>query len=354
LEPFPELDNSSFESLPVTPDSELFVLTEKQRTDFIDYYRAIANRDIPKHKRLSNYLSDKLDRFNFLGETFTATQTLNEGSGNCLSLAILTTALADSVGLKTKHQMMNSEPIYHRHSNIMKTSGHVRTFVFSKEKKGRNVRSEAAVIDYFPEIKEVAGEFVSEEDFISMYYQNLAGEAIIAKDYDTAFSYLQEALKQNQYNPYTLNTLAVLHNQVEQHENTKKLYEFAINNTKKTVNLVSNYANYLEAHGQADKAKSLLIEIETTEDSNPYEWLDIANQNLKDGEHELALQYFERALELGPYLHEVHFGLAQLYWQQGNTDKAIESLEKAKELTPEYPQKRLYIAKAMTLRKSVD
>jgi tetratricopeptide (TPR) repeat protein len=353
LAPFPELDNSAFEFKPVPLANDLFVLSLEQKADFRKYFQSIKNENVPHHERLSNYLNDKLHKFNFRGKTLTASQTLVEGSGNCLSLAILATALAETVNLTTSHQTMHSEPIYHRHDNILKTSGHVRTFVYSKTRKHKTIRYESAVIDYFPDIDDVVGEIVTVQDFISMYYQNLAGEAIIAKDYNLAFSYLQEALKQNQYNPNTLNTLAVLNNQVGHDENTKKLYEFAINNTEKTHNLVSNYANYLEKHGQADKAKSLLAEV-SNDDTNPYDWLDLANRHLKDGNLRLASKSYEKALELGPYLHEVHFGLAQLYWTQGQVTQALASLERAQSLTFEDPTKRLYIAKAMTLKKSIE
>jgi Tfp pilus assembly protein PilF len=359
LEPFPELDNSPFDLQSVPTKSELFTLNEAQKEHFLNYYFAEENRDILSHKRLSNYLGAKLDQFNFLGKTYTANQTLTEDSGNCLSLAILTTALANVVGLETHYQRVHSAPIYHRHNNILKTSGHVRAVVYANEDIDHEedvliLRRRAVIIDYFPDINDVGSEFVSEQDFVSMFYQNLAGDALFDENYDAAFSYLQEALKHNQYNPYTLNTLAVLNNQVGYEQNAEKLFEFAVNNTNRTVNLISNYANFLESQGKTAKATSLLTEVESNNDTNPYDWLDLANQHLNNDNNRLALKYYEKALEFGPYLHEVHFGLAQLYWKQGQVNKALASLEKAQSLTFEDPTKRLYIAKSLTLRESVE
>jgi tetratricopeptide (TPR) repeat protein len=357
-EPFPILDNSPFTFQAVPTSNELFTLTEEQKAHFLEYYNAKENRKVPEYKRVSNYLDDMLHGFNFLGKTYTANQTLTEDSGNCLSLAILTKALADVVGLETRYQRVNSAPIYHRHKNILKTSGHVRTFIYDREAKPEDgfiiIQKRSVIIDYFPTLNDVGGEFVSDQDFISMFYQNLAGDAIVAKDYDAAFSYLHEALKYNQYNPYTLNTLAVLNNQVAHDQNTEKLYEFAINNTHRTVNLVSNYAQYLEKRGKKDKAASLLAEVDSNKDQNPYDWLDIANRYLKEKDFDLALKYYKKALALGPYIHEVHFGLAQIYWYQGQTSKALKSLEKAQSLTFEDPTKRLYVAKASTIQQSLE
>jgi tetratricopeptide (TPR) repeat protein len=358
VEPFPELDNSPFEFQTVPTANQIFTLSDSQKEDFFNYYYADENSQITEHKRLLNYLNNKLNQFNFLGKTFTAKQTLAEDAGNCLSLAILTTALADAVGLEIQYQKVNSAPIYHRHNNIMKTSGHVRTIVYEKETEQEEdvivLRRRSVIVDYFPSVNNVGAEFVSEEDFISMFYQNLAGDALVSGEFDEAFSYLQEALKLNQYNPYTLNTLAVLNNQIKHTQNTEKLFEFAVKNTERTVNLVSNYANYLEKHGQTDKAAQLLADIDANNDRNPYDWLDTANQYLKVGDYRLALKYFEKAKELGPYLHEVHFGLAQVYAHHGRTFEAIKALEKANSLTYEDPTKRLYTAKVMTLTESSD
>ena len=357
LAPFPELDNSHFvfQSVP-TPD-KLFALNDEQKEQFIHYFYSDENKGIPKNKRLANYLFDKLYHFDFLGKTLTARQTLSSEAGNCLSLAILTKAFADIVGLETQYQRVNSPPIYYRKNNIMQTSGHVRTFVYAEkepfEKNVITVSRPSVIIDYFPDPGNVSGEFVSEEDFISMFYQNLAGEAIISEEFDTAFSYLQEALKQNIYNPDTLNTLAVLNNRINDNTNTEKLYEFAVKNTQRTITLVSNYANFLKKDGEADKAKELLADVDANHDDNPYDWLDIGSQKLRDEDYQLALKYFRKALNLGPYLHEVHFGLAQVYIRQGKSAKAIEALEKANALTYDDPVKRLYTAKRSILQGSI-
>lgn len=358
MEPFPTLDFSPFILKPVPAASQLFKLSDEQKEDFFNYYHAYENRGIVEHKRLLNYLSSKLNQFDFLGKTFTAEETLTEDAGNCLSLAILTTALANLVGLETQYQKVNSAPIYHRHDNIMHTSGHVRTIIYARETKPEEnvliLQRRSVIVDYFPAANDVGGDFVDKKDFISMFYQNLAGDALVTGDFDAAFSFLQEALKHNQYNPHTLNTLAVLYNQVEHKQNTEKLYEFAIKNTKRTVNLVSNYAHYLQKQGKVDEAAHLLADVDANKDRNPYEWLDIANQHLDAEDYRLALKYFEKARQLGPYLHEVHFGLAKVYHHRGKKLEAIKSLNKALSLTYENTTKRLYTAKALTLEESID
>ena len=355
---FPKLDNSPFSLKNVPTTDAIFQLTDAQKAHFLDYYYSPKNEHIDEHKRLYRYLESKLDSFDFLGHTYTANEALTNDAGNCLSLAIVTTALADLVGLDSEYQEVNSAPIYHRYHNVTTTSGHVRTIVYKPnevEEEGTVIlRRSRIIIDYFPSVSDVKGAIVSRQDFISMFYQNLAGDAIVAEDYDLAFSYLQEALEQNELNARTINTLAVLNNKVSHHENAEKLFEFGVNHTNKTVNLVSNYADYLKRAGEHDKASALLENVEENYDRNPYSWLDVANQHLEEGSRRLALKYYEKALEIAPYLHEAHFGLAKLHILNGHSFKALVALQKAQELTYEGTVRDLYTAKALTLKESLE
>jgi transglutaminase-like putative cysteine protease len=79
---------------------------------------------------LFDYLDVRVSGFTYKGETNTAKQALLKNQGNCVSLAIVTTAMAKLVGLEIEYQKVNSEPVYDMHEDILLLAGHVRTRVY--------------------------------------------------------------------------------------------------------------------------------------------------------------------------------------------------------------------------------
>ena len=73
---------------------DIYLLTETQQKDFLVYFDHPSMRNIPEHQRVFDYLETITMNFGYHGETYSAQEALSNSSGNCLSLAILTTALA--------------------------------------------------------------------------------------------------------------------------------------------------------------------------------------------------------------------------------------------------------------------
>lgn len=103
-------------SAPPTGDYEVplpesvFALNQAQQHAFLDYYHASENQHLPGHKRLFAYLENSLVDFTFLGDTYDAQTALTAQAGNFLSLAIVTTALAQLVDIDVTYQQVNSAP----------------------------------------------------------------------------------------------------------------------------------------------------------------------------------------------------------------------------------------------------
>src|SRR5688572_3078851 len=70
------------------------LLTAEQQQDFLAYFNAPQNQSVKPYTRLANYLFEHTLSLQFEAHTYTAAQTLDLNKGDCLSLAILTTALA--------------------------------------------------------------------------------------------------------------------------------------------------------------------------------------------------------------------------------------------------------------------
>ena len=97
IQPVPIFDAwqlANMETREVTGVDQLFALSADQLEAFKSYYFAPENADIEQHVRLYNYLDDLLYAFDYRGDTLIANTALQNKAGNCMSLAIVTSALA--------------------------------------------------------------------------------------------------------------------------------------------------------------------------------------------------------------------------------------------------------------------
>ncbi|HEX5755906.1 MAG TPA: hypothetical protein VFY12_06090, partial [Arenimonas sp.] len=212
----PGLDAHHFgEPLPVPPPASLFTLSAEQEADFLQYFHDPAHAGEARHRRLYDYLEQRLDHFRYYGATRSAAEALVADEGNCLTLAMLTTALARLADVEIAYLRISDEPVFERHGNVVFAADHVRSLLFDPDFQATPgewvLQKPHLIIDYFPERRRRAGGRVSEQTLQSMFYTNLAGEAMAENRYREAFWLLKAALEQDPAHVGALNSLAVLH-----------------------------------------------------------------------------------------------------------------------------------------------
>jgi tetratricopeptide (TPR) repeat protein len=344
-------DRSYFSLQSVPGVADIFTLDDAQQRAFLEYYYSPENSTVKGHKRLYNYVEKYIADFDYRGNTYVAQISLEQQAGNCLSLAILTTALADLVAIDVEYQMVNTAPIYRRYQNVTTLSSHVRTILYDPQ-NGVNdgfFSFGKLYIDYFPQQGDVLGKVISKANFTSMFYQNLAAEALVQQNYSQAYSLLTQALILSQTNPATLNSLAVLFKQANNPAEAEHIYQFAMENTLQSVNTITNYIVLLEEEGRVEEAKRWRAKVEGVDDHNPYRWIDLGDSEYASANFYQANKYYTQAVKVAPYLHESYFGLAKSYYQLGDKQKAQKAMEKALALSYVREEKSLYQAKLMVL-----
>jgi tetratricopeptide (TPR) repeat protein len=332
---------------------DVFYLNDDRKLHFLSYYHALENQTVDGHNRLAQYLDNFLSGFTYRGDTYNADMASTEQAGNCLSLAILTKAYASLVGLKVEYRKVNSAPVYSRDNGIISLSSHVQTHIFAPPQTNRNKFSfyfSKVIIDYFPASRGAIGGVVNDDDFVSMYYQNLAAKALMTNDYNLAYSLLAAALQLSSNNIETLNTLAVLHKKAGKPDVAESIYRHILEQTEGSVSVLSNYVILLEKMNRNEDAavyEDMYMEIE---DDNPYRWHDLANEAYGKEKYSKALYLYKKSADMAPYLHENYFGQAKVYFQLGNKNKASKAMEKASELAYTLADEKRYLAKLHTLQ----
>jgi len=258
----------------------IFSLSPKQREEFIAYHDKQLTRGIKSHRALSTFLQNRLSSFTYYGETLVAEKAMRLNKGNCMSLAILTTALAKVIGLEVSYREVNSLPIFEKHNNLILSASHVQTIIYDADFIPDEIMyylsRPGIVIDYFPNSSNRVSKIVSTNEFESMYYTNIAATSLVDGDVNKAFSYADKAYSLAPQSKEVINLLAVLHRRAGDDVTAEQYYQLALAEIYTDITLLSNYAVLLKSNNREDEAQQVIDRLEELDDPNPYHWLEQA------------------------------------------------------------------------------
>jgi Tfp pilus assembly protein PilF len=332
---------------------DVFRLSREQEADFLKYFHSPLRRNTPAHERVYTYLQDITMDFGYQGETLTAKEALQSSSGNCLSLAILTTALAKLANVDAAYQLVDSAPIYESHGDIVYKGQHVRTKLFSPGNQVTEgtftLSRQGVLIDYFPTAGSRFISNITEKEYIAMYYNNLASEAIAREDYNTAFWLLQKTLQLTPDDAGAINSMAVVHRRAGDLEKAEEIYRYGIDYLADKISFLRNYRVLLEQQGRFNEVQQINRRLTALDDPSPFDWLHAGHGAFSEGNFQEAALFYRKAARIAPYLHESYAGLAKAYYMIGDREAAEREFKKALEYTQRPSTRSMYEAKLVAL-----
>jgi Tfp pilus assembly protein PilF len=349
-----QLDSRLFGERPaLLTATDLHTLSAPQRAAFQRYLDDPAHRQKPAHRLVADYLKQIATDFSYLGETYTAREALEKSAGNCLSLAILTTALAEQAGVEVAYQLTDSLPVFESRGNVIERGVHVRSFLYDpgwKLETNALILSRPGIrIDYFPSETDRLISNVDRQEYLAMYYRNVAADAIAGRDLGNAYWLLMESVELAPEHPDSLNMLAIVYDRAGDQQTSERIYRYGIEASHRPVGLLRNYSIFLQRQGRVAEAVAVDARLAALEDPNPFDWI-VAGQNAyDDGDYRTAITYFNKSIELAPYLHEGHFGLAKAHYRVGNLHLAERAFENAMSNANRPATRSLYAAKLAVL-----
>lgn len=330
----------------VISEAELYQLTEQQQTSFLKYYNEQVLKGYLPHKAIWNFLESKLSNFTYYGKTYTASNAMLRNSGNCMSLAILTTAFARLVGVEIDYRKMHSLPVYEKHGNVILSSSHVQSLLYDPsfvvEDNYIYFSRPGITIDYFPQEGNIRSNKANSNEFLSMYYVNKAAELYIEKNFNSAFFYAKQAYDINSESLPAMNLLALLHKRKGDEVSAERLYLAAIASENHDVSILDNYVNLLKSQGKMRDAHKVKSRIESIYDPNPYHWLEKAQSSRYKHEYDDAERFYRKVIKLAPYVKQAYYELHEVYLLQGNKKQAISTLKRSLPWLNEPKQKIKY------------
>ena len=329
----------------ISPHS-LHDLTPAQYRAFDEYFNAPINRKHLPNRRLYNYLEQSTPEFSYLGETLTASEALEQQQGNCMSLAMLTTALANHANIKIEYQLMDDAPVFEQGENVIIKGVHVRTKLLRKNAApAKNIvyfLKPGIIVDYFPnETSRFVGN-LSEPEYVSMYYLNKAADAIESANFNLAYWFVIEALALNIPSASAFNMLAVIYKKIGEISKAEEVYQYGIASLPTPLTLLKNYQLLLVEQHRLDEAKLIETKLQQLDDPSPYRWQRLAFLALKTGQYRDAVNYYRRAIKRAPYMHELHYQLARAYSHLGQDAESKIHLELAMNNTQNEQARALY------------
>ncbi|ABV37367.1 tetratricopeptide TPR_2 repeat protein [Shewanella sediminis HAW-EB3] len=343
------VSGSDVTSTPIPGFERLMALTPEQIEDLHQFVSRDDIAQLPKNKQVREYLFTKLVNFNYEGENYSASVALEKGSGNCMTLALLTYAVARELGVKAVFQVMHTPPmLLEVTSDLAVTSDHVRTFLYEDDTDNKGFYFSGrtyVILDYFPDRYDRGGRKIGEQQFIGMLYRNFAADALLDGDLNRAFSLLKTGTQYTQEYAPLLNMLAIIHRRAGDDETAKEFYRYALNVSESKITLLSNYHYLLTLNGEVEAAHRVKLQLLALEDSSPYSWYVMGKEALDEGDNQSAKIYLKKFLQNTPYYHRAYFDLAKAQYALGESVAARSSLSQALSYAELPESQRQYQAK---------
>ncbi|MEM7581793.1 MAG: tetratricopeptide repeat protein [Acidobacteriota bacterium] len=259
--------------------------------------------------------------------TLTAAETFESGRGNCLSFTILFVALARHIGLDAYFEEVGEVISWDRRGNVVVRNQHM--IVEIEVENGRQQ------VDFLPEARQRyrAVRRISDQRALAHYYNNLGVDALAAGDVDGSLALLDQALAADGELSYAWTNKGVALRQQGDFEGAEASHLRALEIDRSESAARTNLASLYLAIGQQDKAKPLLRRVKDDLDRNPFHHFRKGLTHARAGETPQALRHLREAIRRMPDEPEFHIALADALSDAGEPAKAVESLQRALELT---------------------
>jgi tetratricopeptide (TPR) repeat protein len=315
-----------FKNIYVESESEIFELDEEAKSFAKS---AIKGKFKPKDQiqALVQHIFSRSDlNLLYRAEANTvANQTFQNRAANCLSMSIMTYALAKEVGFGVRFQdieipeywtIREGQSLLNRHINLQILPRPSREHI-QFINRGFEVDFDAqATRQHFPKT------LLKRHQVIAMFHNNNGADALVKKNYLKAYAYFRTALKHAPDLSSVWANLGYLYRLTGHYELAENTYLFAIQKDKKNLTAWRNLSHLYGYMGQEKKAKDIVDSVTRKRSDNPFFHINNGDKAFEKQQWKIALEHYRTALSLDKSYHEVFFGLGKTYFELGNIQRS--------------------------------
>lgn len=257
--------------------------------------------------------------------TYTAQDTFHLLKGNCLSFTNLFVALAREAGLSVRYQMVEIPPKWDGDaSGLVILNHHINVLV-----ELRNNPDYLVDFNLFAYQDNYKTELVSDSYAESMFYSNLAVEALQKNNYAASFWYLNRALLLYSDVASVWINLGVLYSRIESYQHAESAFLQALILDAGNKSALTNLAGLYSRLGDVERAGAYAKMVNYYRDRNPYYHYSLANHAFEEGNYLDTLTYIARSVKLKKVEHQFHYLRSRALVRLGRPAQAKRSLRQA-------------------------
>jgi Tfp pilus assembly protein PilF len=284
--------------------------------------------------------------------TRNAAQAFAARAGNCLSLVIMTAALAKELGLPVRYQ--SGAPVddsLSRSGDIYFFVGHVNVTLGNKSWDRRGTDSQLT-IDFLPqdETNGLRMQVIDEETIVAMYMNNKAAESLTLGKVDDAYWWARAAMLEDPRFLSAYNTLGIVYRHHGNPAEAERVLRYALEREPENTRIMSNLIPVLHDLGRVAELRALGQKLQQLEPNPPFSYFERGVKAMRVGDYSAARDLFAREVDRAPYYHEFHFWLGAAYLGLGQIQQAREQLGLAMEYSTTANDHDLYAGKLDRIR----
>lgn len=281
--------------------------------------------------------------------TKTAAEAFDTRSGNCLSLVLMTAALARELGLPFHYGRAVLPDLWSRHDDLLFASGHINVTIGRRLVDARSRFDLAPLtIDFLPpeEVRRLYTREIEEGTVLAMYANNRSAEALAGRRLADAYAWAREALRHDAAFTSAWNTLGVAYLRRGEAVYAAAAFEHVlVALDARDTSALSNLASAYTQLGRSADAKTLRTRLAAIEAEPPYHFFQLGMRALREGDYAAARAHFEREVARADYQPEFHHWLGVARWGLGDAAGARRELALAVSNSSTRREHDLYAAK---------
>lgn len=285
--------------------------------------------------------------------TRNAAQAFDARSGNCMSLVMMTGALARELGLSVRYQQVRVDDTWERSGDMYFAIGHVNLTLAEAHPASRGLAEiNELLVDFQPPTRpeQMRYRVIDEATLTAMYLNNRAAEMLAAGQIAEAYWWVRESIRTAPQMLAAYNTLGVVYRKHGQPRLAEEVLRLVLAREPDNPQVMSNLVIALRDQGRLAEADALAQRLARIEPDPPYSFFHRGMAALNAGDTSAARDLFAEEVKRAPYNHEFQFWLAATYARLGDLRRASSHLSEAIEYSPTRGDRELYAGKLAKLR----
>ena len=336
----------------IETESEIFAASPAMQNWLATNFSRLHRTDGDPRQALVDALSSMRELRIDYDATYTrdAAEAFDARSGNCLSLVVMTAALARELNMPVQFQKVYIEDSLSRDGDLLFMAGHVN-LTLSRARDAFVFRftpsNDDLMVDFVPP-SQLKGAHVREIDartVAAMFLNNRAAEALDSGRIDDAYWWARAALIEDPHYTGAYNTLGVVYRRHGDLAVSEASLRRVLAAEPDSLAALGNLALVLRLQGRTTEAQALDVRMHAIQPYPPFHFFDLGVAAMKAHDYQLARNMFRKEISREAFYHEFHFWLALADYGLGDFDDAREQIQLALENSPTSKTHALYAAK---------